>query len=201
MRAFTIAMASALVLSTCALFPKVGVAQYTDAQCASLYNQITQAMNARSFKKLIPLMRENLQFCKEYKRRDEYVEDLSILALALNSDEQHGEALAVANRCLAVNANDLSCLFEKADALYHLGRFSEAKSITERSRSVAAVTLLDEASKRNLQTLNLRLSALTNRELPSQQPSNRNPSSRADVPLKKEGGTFVVPVQINGALT
>jgi predicted aspartyl protease len=30
---------------------------------------------------------------------------------------------------------------------------------------------------------------------------NRNHSSRADVPLKKDGGIFVVPVQINGAIT
>ena len=35
----------------------------------------------------------------------------------------------------------------------------------------------------------------------SAQGSSQRPSSRVEVPLKKEGGTFVVPVQINGAIT
>ena len=34
----------------------------------------------------------------------------------------------------------------------------------------------------------------------SAQGSSQRPSSRVEVPLKKEGGTFVVPVQINGAI-
>jgi clan AA aspartic protease (TIGR02281 family) len=74
-----------------------------------------------------------------------------------------------------------------------------------------SVTLSDEADqvltslteyyaegKKILRDLRLTLSLMSPISPP--QP-NRNHSSRADVPLKKDGGIFVVPVQINGAIT
>jgi clan AA aspartic protease (TIGR02281 family) len=73
---------------------------------------------------------------------------------------------------------------------------SEAKSVIERSLSLPAITELDARYKRQLQRFNVILSARTFQPQP-----NQNPSSRAEVPLKKDGGTFVVPVQINGAIT
>jgi hypothetical protein len=191
-----------LLLIACALCPKVAVAQYTMAQCISVTNQITQALRERSFKKLISLSRQSLTYCKEHQQRDEYVGDLSILALALNADNQPGDALGVANRCLAINANDLTCLLEKANALTALGRVSEAKSIADSALTLGAITDLDAAAKGSLQKLELRLSALTRSAVPfSPLPPNQNTSSGAELPLKKDGGTFVVPVQINGAIT
>jgi clan AA aspartic protease (TIGR02281 family) len=155
-------------------------------------------MRERSFKKVIYFERQNLSYCKEYLQWDDYAADLGTLALALNHDNQHGEALGVANRCLEIKAGAFDCIFEKATALTDLGRVSEAKSVVERSLSLPAITELDVQGKEVLQALRSRL---TVPDAPRPLPPNQYPSPRANVPLKKDAGTFVVPVQINGAIT
>jgi predicted aspartyl protease len=49
--------------------------------------------------------------------------------------------------------------------------------------------------------LEFRLVKLIDREPPAGTPGTQNPSCQTGVPLKKVGGTFVVPVEINGAIT
>jgi clan AA aspartic protease (TIGR02281 family) len=189
-----------LLLVACALFPKSATAQYTKAQCTSILNALSQAMSERSFKKMVALERQNLTFCTAYMQQNAHVEHLGLLAEALNLDSQHQEALGVANNCLRISSRDLPCLLEKANALYHLGRLPEAKSVIEMSLSLGAITDIDVVVKKQLQQL-LSIMPTRGNAVPSPQPSNQIPSSRANVPLTKYGGTFVVPVEINGAIT
>jgi clan AA aspartic protease (TIGR02281 family) len=183
-----------VVLTACALFPKVATAQYSVAQCTSLHRQLYEEVHKdkkASNKKIISLARENLSHCHGQMNRDLYFVNLRLLALNLNSDNQYLEALDVTNRCLEINAKELFCLAQKADALLHLGRISEATSIVNSALPLSAVTEVEAGAKYDLQVVKLKLNALPHREEPNQ----------IGVPLKKEGGTFVVPVQINGAIT
>lgn len=141
------------MLSALALNPTTAEAQYTKQQCVWVVSQQAQAMNERAPKKIIYWKRQYLSFCREFMGAEEYAYQLSGLAAGLNLDNQAGEALPVANRCLQVRPEDISCRAEKANALYLLGRLSEAKSLIERSLSLPAITELDAASKRLLQGL------------------------------------------------
>jgi predicted aspartyl protease len=67
----------------------------------------------------------------------------------------------------------------------------EATSIVNSTLPLSAVTVVESGAKYDLQVLKLKLNALPRREEPNQ----------IGVPLKKDGGTFVVPVQVNGAIT
>jgi hypothetical protein len=119
----------ALALLACALLPKGATAEYSETQCASLHNHLYEEVHKdkkASNKKIISLARENLGFCHEHMNRDFYFANLRLLALNLNSDKQYMEALDVTNRCLEINATELFCLAQKADALIHLGRIAEA---------------------------------------------------------------------------
>jgi clan AA aspartic protease (TIGR02281 family) len=189
------------ILIACALVPKTAAAQYTFDQCIWLGDRISDAMDRRSWKELISLRRQRLTYCKQYMERNEYAGALGGLALALRRDNQYAEAIGVANRCLEIDAGAFDCIFDKADALTRLGRVSEAKSLVERSLSRPAITEFDAKGKELLQQLKIELSAHTLPDAPWVPSPNRNPSSRAEVPLKKDRGTFVVPVQINGAIT
>jgi clan AA aspartic protease (TIGR02281 family) len=194
-----------LILIACALFPKVATAQYTaqytDVQCTSVEHAITEAMEAEDWKRVIAVERQNLSYCTAYMQGNEYTGELGILASALNDDDQHEEALGAANQCLAINAGAFMCAYQKAKALGSLGRLSEAKSVVEQSLLLPAIAKNDAGYKELLQRLKVRLSALSSPGVPSSLPQNQNPSSRAEVPLKKDSGIFVVPVQINGAIT
>jgi hypothetical protein len=111
--------------------------------------------------------------------RDEYSWALEELAFALNKDNQHGEALSVANRCMEIG-RDFACIYVKAYALKSLGRVSEAKSLVHRALSLPAITEFDAQGKELLQQLKIELSG---RALPDARwvlPPNRNPSSRAE---------------------
>jgi clan AA aspartic protease (TIGR02281 family) len=142
--------------------------------------------------------------------RDEYGWALEELAYALNQDNQYGEALGVANQCLEI-VRDFGCIVAKADALKFLGRVSEAKSLVDTALSLPAITEFDAKGKTRLQKRKVELSALTRHDMPSSPPpglkidttpdNDWGPQPRAEVPLKKDRGTFVVPVQINGAIT
>jgi clan AA aspartic protease (TIGR02281 family) len=139
-------------------------------------------------------------------RLEDYLTDLAVLASALIDDKQNQDALGVANRCLQTNAVMLACLSEKANALFYLGRLSEAKSVIERSLTLGAITEIDAGAKRSLQNLLSQINAAAFDPAAYGTPvggtasPNHNPSS-AEVSLKKAGGTFVVPVEINGAIT
>jgi clan AA aspartic protease (TIGR02281 family) len=189
-------MAAALTLSACALFPNIATAQaqYSAAQCATLHRQLVEEVykdKKASNKKIISLARQNLGYCHEQMNKDLYIVNLRLLALNLNSDNQYMEALDVTKRCLEINAKELFCLAQKADALLHLGRVSEATSIVNAALPLSAVTEVEAGAKYDLQVLKKKLNALPRREEPNQ----------LGVPLKKDSGTFVVPVQINGAIT
>jgi hypothetical protein len=98
------------------------------AQCTSLHGQLVEEVSKdkkASNKKIISLARQNLSYCHEHMNRDLYIVNLRLLALNLNSDNQHLEALDVTNRCLEINDKELFCLAQKADALLHLGRVSQ----------------------------------------------------------------------------
>jgi clan AA aspartic protease (TIGR02281 family) len=187
-----------LILIACGLFPKVATAEYTMSQCIGAVSGLMEAMKERAFKTQIYLERQILANCNQYFEGSDHTDHLGGLALALNSDNQHAEALSVANRCLEINAREFGCLVEKANALTALGRTSEAKSVVESSLSLPAITEFDLQHKEILRRLKLALSLKSHTSPP--QP-NQNRSSRANVPLKKDGGIFVVPVQINGAIT
>jgi clan AA aspartic protease (TIGR02281 family) len=189
-----------LILIACALFPKAATAQYTVDQCNLLSDGAHEAFKQRSWKEQVSLLRKKLGFCRQYMTRDDYRWALEELAFALNQDNQHGEALGVANRCLEIG-RDFGCIYNKADALKSLGRVSEAKSLVDKALPLPAITEFDAQGKELLQKLKIELSARTLPDAPRVLPSNRTSPSRAEVPSKKDGGTFVVPVQINGALT
>jgi clan AA aspartic protease (TIGR02281 family) len=190
------------LLVGCALLPKDATAQYSTYQCTSVLNALTQATREKSFKKMITLERENLTFCKAHMQGHEYVDHLEGLAHALNGDHQYEQTIGVTNNCLRDDAHDLPCLLEKADALYHLGRVPEAKSIIAISQPLDATTELDLLAKQQLQQLQ-ELLAITPpgaAVVPSPSPNQIIPFSRA-VPLKKYGGAFVLPVRINDVIT
>jgi len=190
-----------LILIACALFPKAATAQYTVDQCNLLSDGAHEAFKQRSWKQQVSLLRKKLGFCQQYMTRDEYRWALEELAFALNQDNQHGEALGVANRCLEIG-RDFGCIYNKADALKSLGRVSEAKSLVDKALPLPAITEFDAQGKELLQKLKIELSGRTLPDAPRVLPSNRTSPSRAEVPSKKQdGGTYVVPVQINGALT
>jgi hypothetical protein len=98
---------------------------------------------------------------------EDYVLHLGALASALNTDDQHQEALGVANTCLQFAFADLSCLFDQANSLSFLGRLREAKSVIERALMVGAVTDLDAGAKRNLQNLFVQVNAALNEREPA----------------------------------
>src|SRR5262249_15800398 len=137
-----------LILIACALLPKAATAQYSMAQCTSVLEALNQSLRdthyerpgGQSYKRVAALERRLLTFCQAHMREDEYVTNLRILAQALNYDNQNQEALGVANSCLRISGNDLSCLYEKAVALALLRRASEAKSIAEMALSLGAIT-------------------------------------------------------------
>jgi ATP-dependent protease ClpP protease subunit len=141
------------------LNPTIAKAQYTIGQCSWVLQQITQSLQDKSFKKTISVERQNLAYCREHMDSDAYESHLDTLASALNDDNQHLEALGVTNRCLQQNSANLSCLNNKAHSLFNLGRLSEAKSISERSLSLGAITEFDVIAKRHLQRLLAQIAA------------------------------------------
>jgi clan AA aspartic protease (TIGR02281 family) len=194
------------LLIACMFNPTGVKAQDTVRQCAWLLDNIAQSMTEFSARKQISLKRQYLTFCKNTPFfADDYTVHLGSLATALNNDSQHQEAFGVANQCLQINSADLSCLLEKANALYSLARVSEAKSIIEGSLTLGAITQIDAAAKdrlRNLLSQINKAADLAQYGTPTVAagPSNHKSSFR-EVPLKKGSGTFFVPVEINGAIT
>jgi clan AA aspartic protease (TIGR02281 family) len=194
------------ILLMCVSFPAAYTFNSTsvDAQinyCVARQRQLTQAMNEHAPANILVLWeRQYLSHCKDHMGAEEYAIELGMLALFLNDAKENQDALGVANRCLQINAEELVCLCQKADALFHLGRLSEAKSIIERSLKLGAITEIDASAKRGLQNLLSQTIDFAAFGIQVTAP-NRNPSSRAEVSLKKNGGTFVVPVEINGAIT
>ena len=170
------------LLVACALLPRIATAQYSTApatletrvtaepipftvappqsmaQCNNVLKELTKAINERSFKKWIALQSFLNRVCKPHMEGNSYVNNLGSLATALNGDNQRMKALNMANFCLRFNGNDLTCLLEKAEALYHLGRAPEAKAVVEMSLSLGAITDLDAAAKQALQRLHHSLS-------------------------------------------
>jgi tetratricopeptide (TPR) repeat protein len=139
-------------------------------ECKSLLKQVIRSLDDNSNKQLISLERQFLTYCGKSLQPADYAGHLQTLATGLNGDSQHQEALSVADRCLQINAEDLSCLFEKANALYHLGRLPEAKSLIEKSLALAAITEVDAAAKQALQNLLTRVKATV-----GPRPSERTP--------------------------
>ena len=69
------------------------------------------------------------------------------LAIWLNLDGQFQEALGFANRCLDIEATNLSCLVQKAHASLFLGQVQEARDIAERALTLGTVTEDDAKAK------------------------------------------------------
>ena len=169
--------------------PAVATAQYSVPQCTSVLQQLSAAMKEGAFKRSISLERQFLTYCKEHIQSVEYVDHLSGLAGDLNGDDQHQEALSIANRCLQINAVELSCLFEKASALNYLGRLSEAKAVIEKSLTLGAITEIDVGWKNNLQQLLLQVGTALN---------ERAPASNAQSGTAQHDAAHIGPASVTG---
>ena len=181
------------------------VAQYDARQCAITISQLTEYMKAKAFKKIIRSAREVATYCT-----DDLALALDALATGLNGDNQHTEALAVADRCLQTNVAEVqfACYAERAEALQGLGRVAEAKATIESALRQPAITEWDVTIKQKLKGI---LSVLNNPidfaqfGVPpgaTRSASSRSPlTSRTDIPLANNGGVFVVSVEVNRAIT
>jgi predicted aspartyl protease len=175
------------------------MAQYDQAQCAQIINQLTTYTQANAFKQIVRLARVLGSYCQ----RDLPIA-LESLSSGLNGDNQHEEALAVANRCLQMNDVNVQffCWKDKAEALYGLGRVEEAEATVERALRQPAVTEWDVATKKNLREFLDVLNGFAAYGRPPD-PAMRNqpqPSQQSNVPLSTDGGVFVVPVE-NSTIT
>jgi hypothetical protein len=170
---FKLALLTSLLLLALIFNPTIARAQYGVQQCAWILQQLTQAMSDNSAKQIIALERQYLTYCREYMEPAEYAAHLGSLAAGLNGDNQQQEALGVANRCLQINAADLSCLYEKANALSYLGRLQEAKGVIEKSLTLGAITEVDAAVKPRLRELLAQVNAAIT-QTPERVPAARN---------------------------
>jgi hypothetical protein len=102
-------------------------------------------------KRQISLARQYLTYCVRLK--SDLAFGLWILSDALNGDNQHEEALAVANRCLQINdaTTQLPCTYDRALGLYGLGRIQETKATIETGLKQPAITEADATVKQTLQ--------------------------------------------------
>lgn len=148
-RRIQFAITTLLVLLACTVNQKVATAQYNIQQCTALLNQLSEYQKENAFKEMIPLARQLATYCKD---EEDYAIALDALATGLNGDNQHEEALAVADRCLQTNNADvlLFCMQERANALYGLGRVQEAKTTIERALRQPAITEWDAAARQQL---------------------------------------------------
>jgi S1-C subfamily serine protease len=151
-------------------------AQYSVAQCASLKAEVNHALEQRAAKQIISLERQFLTFCKDNTLPiEQQAEHLSGLAAGLMIDDQHDEALLVANRCLKISANNLLCLYEAASSLVHLGRLQEAKKTIEKSLSLAAITEIEAGVKARLKTLLVEVNSAEKSKAREAAPPNSTP--------------------------
>jgi hypothetical protein len=183
------AFATLLAMVACVFNPTMARAQYTIRQCASVLQPLSQLITAGSVQNIIAFERRYLTFCKEHMQTDEYALHLGSLALALNNDRQYQ-----ANRCLQINAAELRCLSEKANALYYLGRLREAKSVIDGSLTLGAITEIDAGARRNLQELLPQVTAALNER---QQAANAGLSNAT---TKLPGGVKCADLFNNGQL-
>jgi hypothetical protein len=130
-----------------------GAAAQPDEQCNTILRKTSEAIKARSFRPQIVLARQFLTFC--VREPSDFAFGLEMLSSALNNDDQHSEALAVANRCLQTHdaGSQFACLYNKASALHALGRWREAQITLEWALNEPAITVFDDASKQNLRRL------------------------------------------------
>jgi ATP-dependent protease ClpP protease subunit len=184
-------------------------AQFTIRQCSALLEQLSRAMAANSVKQIISVERQHLSYCEEHMQPGEYEVHLSSLADGLNNDNQHQDALGVANRCLQVDATHLPCLSAKASALYSLGRYREAKSVIEKSGALGSVTELDASAQQKLRRLATKVEAMS-REQPAvaRTDGDATPSVRSrELPagvsgsVSCAGSSVGLNLGINGELT
>jgi ATP-dependent protease ClpP protease subunit len=129
----------------------IAKAQFNARRCASLIDEATQAMYEHAYKREIALARQYLTSCVQ--QSSDYAFGLASLASALNRDNQHEEALAVANRCLQTNdaGAQFSCSYDRTLALFGLGRVREAKSTLQTALKEPTFTENDAAIKKTLQ--------------------------------------------------
>jgi S1-C subfamily serine protease len=147
------------VLAAFAVNPTAIKAQYyTETKCLDLYEQQSRLFRARSFKEVIRVARHRLTYCREWMAtREDYALTLEFLAAALTADNQYGEALAVADRCVQVDPSSLGCRYERASSLHALGRIVEARNTLERALALPAITEGDAKMKPLLQNFLSRL--------------------------------------------
>jgi S1-C subfamily serine protease len=134
--------------------PLLSAARAQDAtDCTNLPRQGAEAFERSDFKRTISLARQNLASCRQYMGTRQYVEALFTLLVGLNSDGQFQEAVEVADRCLDADAREINCGFGKGQALYSLGRVSEARRVAEQYLALPALTDNDVKGKAELRTL------------------------------------------------
>lgn len=172
--------------------PTTVKAQSGPPRCAAILQQLTKSLNEQAFKKIILLERQFLSNCKTLMNAQEYAGHLGTLASGLTGDRQYEEALSVAHQCVQISI-DLSCLFEKANALNYLGRLPEAKSIIEGSLSLGAITVVDAAAKGALRNLLVQINAAADSRPSAGLPNTRDPNNIA--PTRRSEGV----VELNRA--
>jgi S1-C subfamily serine protease len=148
-----------VLLAAFSFVPTNAKAQIDRSQCTNLLVQILVAFEGREFKRSVSLARLHLTYCREYMSAREYLNALHTLAMTLNFDRQYDEAFSVANLCLKLYSIEINCGYEKAFALFFLGRPQEAKSVAEEYLAQPAVTADDVKGKDALKNFLAKVSA------------------------------------------
>jgi hypothetical protein len=197
----------AVIILLTTLGSTIANAQYGIRQCTSVLEGLSGSLRESSAKQTIALERQYLTYCKEHMQSDEYALHLGGLATGLNSDNQHQEAVAVANRCSQINPTDLSCLYEKANALLYLGHLTEARAIIENALTLGAITDLDAAVKPKLRELLAQVPAATtpgpvgrNENVPSRLRAESNSSAKVTGSVSCNGTAVGLSIDIDGEI-
>jgi S1-C subfamily serine protease len=177
---------------TAALAPAAAHAQADTHDCTSLTRQASDAFERKDFKLAIGLARQNLASCRQYMGTRQLVDTLLTLMLGLNGDGQFQEAVEVADRCLEADAREINCGFGKGQALYSLGRVSDARRVAEQYLALPALTDSDVKGKAELRTLlaKVNATALAPAPPPTSAPAPLPAPMPAAPPPQMRGGSY-----------
>jgi tetratricopeptide (TPR) repeat protein len=181
-----------IFLMTAALAPAAAHAQADTHDCTSLTRQASDAFERKDFKLAIGLARQNLASCRQYMGTRQLVDTLLTLMLGLNGDGQFQEAVEVADRCLEADAREINCGFGKGQALYSLGRVSDARRVAEQYLALPALTDSDVKGKAELRTLMAKVNAtaLAPAPPPTSAPAPLPAPMPAAPPPQMRGGSY-----------
>jgi S1-C subfamily serine protease len=178
------------------LMPVVAAASATaatEAQCASVLHAATEAMRAEDWPRAVRIARSFLSECEDLATADVWVRVVAGMSIALMSDGQNAESLAVANRCLSRVPQAMTCANYKGLALYRLGRFAEARAAHRSVLEMGALTKADMQEQQDAQesiaAIDRRLAAAP--AVPALPPPSKPTPQRRAGPRSAGSGFFV----------